>query len=210
MAYRRKVSSLNRKYSLQLDTHSTPRLFLYKLCFNLTNSAYLFGAWVVGKKSGAITWRLKAHITGQLDFSDSFLTSSSQCVGCHRHLRATEDGVQVRIRDRKPYCKPCYFQLKCEYWPVWDNDLWMADPLRRGLIPRCLMLLYRVLFLNWADVFFFTLYSLFKTMFFNPDYFCSGSFACLMLSLTFQPAVPSPCDQLATLQITEWRAIHVW
>ncbi|XP_019117104.2 LIM domain only protein 7b isoform X3 [Larimichthys crocea] len=35
-----------------------------------------------------------------------------QCVGCHRHLGGTETGVQVRIRNRKPYCEPCYFQLK--------------------------------------------------------------------------------------------------
>ncbi|XP_039651292.1 LIM domain only protein 7b isoform X3 [Perca fluviatilis] len=35
-----------------------------------------------------------------------------QCVGCHRHLEGTETGVQVRIRNRKPYCEPCYFQLK--------------------------------------------------------------------------------------------------
>ncbi|XP_078103045.1 LIM domain only protein 7-like isoform X2 [Sander vitreus] len=35
-----------------------------------------------------------------------------QCVGCHRHLGGAETGVQVRIRNRKPYCEPCYFQLK--------------------------------------------------------------------------------------------------
>ncbi|XP_034385234.1 LIM domain only protein 7-like isoform X3 [Cyclopterus lumpus] len=35
-----------------------------------------------------------------------------QCVGCHRHLGRTETGVQVRIRNRKPHCEPCYFQLK--------------------------------------------------------------------------------------------------
>ncbi|XP_034737706.1 LIM domain only protein 7-like isoform X3 [Etheostoma cragini] len=35
-----------------------------------------------------------------------------QCVGCHRHLGGTETGVQVRIRNGKPYCEPCYFQLK--------------------------------------------------------------------------------------------------
>ncbi|XP_028257988.1 LIM domain only protein 7-like isoform X2 [Parambassis ranga] len=35
-----------------------------------------------------------------------------QCVGCHRHLGGTENGVQVRIRNEKPYCEPCYFQLK--------------------------------------------------------------------------------------------------
>ncbi|XP_037610238.1 LIM domain only protein 7b isoform X3 [Sebastes umbrosus] len=35
-----------------------------------------------------------------------------QCVGCHRHLGGTETGVQVRIRNRKPHCEPCYFQLK--------------------------------------------------------------------------------------------------
>ncbi|KAM9765270.1 LIM domain only protein 7-like isoform 3-T4 [Menidia menidia] len=35
-----------------------------------------------------------------------------QCVGCYRRLGRTEAGVQVRIRDRKPYCDYCYFQLK--------------------------------------------------------------------------------------------------
>ncbi|XP_029284354.1 LIM domain only protein 7b isoform X2 [Cottoperca gobio] len=35
-----------------------------------------------------------------------------QCVGCHQHLGGTETGVQVRIRNRKPHCEPCYFQLK--------------------------------------------------------------------------------------------------
>ncbi|XP_070826282.1 LIM domain only protein 7b [Chaetodon trifascialis] len=35
-----------------------------------------------------------------------------QCVGCYRHLGGTELGVQVRIRNGKPYCEPCYFQLK--------------------------------------------------------------------------------------------------
>ncbi|CAJ1049836.1 LIM domain only protein 7b isoform X1 [Xyrichtys novacula] len=35
-----------------------------------------------------------------------------QCVGCQRHLGGTETGVQVRVRNRKPYCEPCYFQLK--------------------------------------------------------------------------------------------------
>ncbi|XP_075934069.1 LIM domain only protein 7b [Anarhichas minor] len=35
-----------------------------------------------------------------------------QCVGCHRHLGGTETGVQVRIRNRKPHCDPCYFQFK--------------------------------------------------------------------------------------------------
>ncbi|KAM9860531.1 LIM domain only protein 7-like [Aulostomus maculatus] len=35
-----------------------------------------------------------------------------QCVGCQHHLGGAETGVQVRIRNRKPYCEPCYFQLK--------------------------------------------------------------------------------------------------
>ncbi|KAM3877065.1 LIM domain only protein 7b [Diretmus argenteus] len=35
-----------------------------------------------------------------------------QCVDCCRHLRGTETGVKVRIQNRKPYCEPCYFQLK--------------------------------------------------------------------------------------------------
>ncbi|KAJ4947558.1 hypothetical protein JOQ06_009593 [Pogonophryne albipinna] len=35
-----------------------------------------------------------------------------KCVGCHRHLGGSETGVQVRIRNRKPHCEPCYFQLK--------------------------------------------------------------------------------------------------
>ncbi|XP_067442687.1 LIM domain only protein 7-like isoform X3 [Thunnus thynnus] len=35
-----------------------------------------------------------------------------QCVGCQRHLGGTETRVQVRIQNGKPYCEPCYFQLK--------------------------------------------------------------------------------------------------
>ncbi|XP_069030596.1 LIM domain only protein 7-like [Embiotoca jacksoni] len=35
-----------------------------------------------------------------------------QCVGCCRHLGGTQTGVQVRIRNRKPYCEPCYLQLE--------------------------------------------------------------------------------------------------
>ncbi|XP_051800860.1 LIM domain only protein 7-like [Acanthochromis polyacanthus] len=35
-----------------------------------------------------------------------------QCVGCRRHLGGTESGVKVRVRNRKPYCEHCYFQLK--------------------------------------------------------------------------------------------------
>uniref|UniRef100_UPI003AADDB41 LIM domain only protein 7b isoform X1 n=1 Tax=Centroberyx gerrardi TaxID=166262 RepID=UPI003AADDB41 len=35
-----------------------------------------------------------------------------QCVDCCRRLGGTGTGVQVRIRNRKPYCEPCYFQLK--------------------------------------------------------------------------------------------------
>ncbi|KAM8762469.1 LIM domain only protein 7-like isoform 6-T10 [Acanthopagrus schlegelii] len=35
-----------------------------------------------------------------------------QCVGCHRHLGGAEYGVQVRIRNRKLYCEPCYCHLK--------------------------------------------------------------------------------------------------
>ncbi|KAK5604609.1 hypothetical protein CRENBAI_014434 [Crenichthys baileyi] len=34
-----------------------------------------------------------------------------QCVGCHRHLGGTETGVQVRVRNRRPYCDYCHFQL---------------------------------------------------------------------------------------------------
>ncbi|XP_035508239.1 LIM domain only protein 7b isoform X2 [Morone saxatilis] len=41
-----------------------------------------------------------------------------QCVGCHRHLGGTETGVQVRIRNRKAYCEPCYFQLKSAVAPA--------------------------------------------------------------------------------------------
>ncbi|XP_044207862.1 LIM domain only protein 7-like isoform X5 [Thunnus albacares] len=35
-----------------------------------------------------------------------------QCVGCQQHLGGTETRVQVRIQNGKPYCEPCYFQLK--------------------------------------------------------------------------------------------------
>ncbi|TNN65154.1 LIM domain only protein 7 [Liparis tanakae] len=40
-----------------------------------------------------------------------------QCEGCHRHLGRTETGVQVRIRNRKPHCEPCYFKLKSSAVP---------------------------------------------------------------------------------------------
>ncbi|XP_029901494.1 LIM domain only protein 7b isoform X2 [Myripristis murdjan] len=35
-----------------------------------------------------------------------------QCVECCRPLGGTETGVQVRIRNKKPYCEPCYFHFK--------------------------------------------------------------------------------------------------
>ncbi|XP_063330369.1 LIM domain only protein 7-like isoform X3 [Pelmatolapia mariae] len=35
-----------------------------------------------------------------------------QCVGCHQHLGGRENGAQVRIRNRKPFCERCYFQLR--------------------------------------------------------------------------------------------------
>nr|XP_020465221.1 LIM domain only protein 7-like isoform X3 [Monopterus albus] len=41
-----------------------------------------------------------------------FHLSCFQCVGCRRRLRGAKTGVQVRIRNEKPYCEPCYFQLK--------------------------------------------------------------------------------------------------
>uniref|UniRef100_A0AAX7VBC5 LIM domain 7b n=1 Tax=Astatotilapia calliptera TaxID=8154 RepID=A0AAX7VBC5_ASTCA len=35
-----------------------------------------------------------------------------QCVGCHQHLGGRENGAQVQIRNRKPFCERCYFQLR--------------------------------------------------------------------------------------------------
>ncbi|XP_077421019.1 LIM domain only protein 7-like isoform X2 [Vanacampus margaritifer] len=35
-----------------------------------------------------------------------------QCVGCQQYLGKTDTAVQVRVRNKKPYCEPCYFQLK--------------------------------------------------------------------------------------------------
>ncbi|XP_061670991.1 LIM domain only protein 7-like isoform X3 [Syngnathoides biaculeatus] len=35
-----------------------------------------------------------------------------QCVGCGQYLGKKEAGVQVRVRNKKPYCEPCYFQLQ--------------------------------------------------------------------------------------------------
>ncbi|XP_061619547.1 LIM domain only protein 7-like isoform X4 [Phyllopteryx taeniolatus] len=35
-----------------------------------------------------------------------------QCVGCQQYLGKKEAGVQVRVQNNKPYCEPCYFQLK--------------------------------------------------------------------------------------------------
>ncbi|KAM9825676.1 uncharacterized protein ACBT44_006254 isoform 2-T2 [Syngnathus typhle] len=42
----------------------------------------------------------------------SFHFGCFQCVGCQRYLGKTDTGVQVRVRNKKPYCEPCYFQLK--------------------------------------------------------------------------------------------------
>ncbi|XP_037103928.1 LIM domain only protein 7-like [Syngnathus acus] len=42
----------------------------------------------------------------------SFHFACFQCVGCQRYLGKTDTGVQVRVRNKKPYCEPCYFQLK--------------------------------------------------------------------------------------------------
>ncbi|XP_057707979.1 LIM domain only protein 7-like isoform X2 [Corythoichthys intestinalis] len=39
-----------------------------------------------------------------------------QCVGCQQYLGKTETGVQVRVQNKKPYCEPCYFQLKSTYF----------------------------------------------------------------------------------------------
>lgn len=35
-----------------------------------------------------------------------------QCVDCGHPLGRSEVGAQVRVRDRKPYCDPCYLRLK--------------------------------------------------------------------------------------------------
>ncbi|XP_046887119.1 LIM domain only protein 7-like isoform X3 [Hypomesus transpacificus] len=35
-----------------------------------------------------------------------------QCVDCRHPLGQSEDGAQVRIRDRKPYCDRCYLRLR--------------------------------------------------------------------------------------------------
>ncbi|XP_061891373.1 LIM domain only protein 7-like isoform X2 [Entelurus aequoreus] len=35
-----------------------------------------------------------------------------QCVGCQQYLGKIQKGVQVRVRDKKPYCETCYFKLK--------------------------------------------------------------------------------------------------
>ncbi|XP_062303299.1 LIM domain only protein 7-like isoform X2 [Osmerus eperlanus] len=35
-----------------------------------------------------------------------------QCVDCRHPLGRSEDGAQVRIRDRKPYCDHCYLRLR--------------------------------------------------------------------------------------------------
>ncbi|XP_042081060.1 LIM domain only protein 7 isoform X4 [Haplochromis burtoni] len=41
-----------------------------------------------------------------------------QCVGCRQHLGGRENGAQVQIRNRKPFCERCYFQLRCKYWSL--------------------------------------------------------------------------------------------
>ncbi|XP_051918514.1 LIM domain only protein 7-like [Hippocampus zosterae] len=35
-----------------------------------------------------------------------------QCVGCQQYLGKTDTGVQIRVRNKKPYCETCFFQLK--------------------------------------------------------------------------------------------------
>lgn len=109
------------------DAHSTLRVFIYCMCFFfLMQRQWQVVLCLGGRQTGEIISTQKAHVSCQPDFSSSFLTSLSsiQCVGCHRHLRGAEYGVQVRIRNRKLYCEPCYFHLKGECWPF----LWKRWP----------------------------------------------------------------------------------
>lgn len=101
------------------------------MCFYVINKAYFLYAWVANK---LVKWFRHKRPTSQvscisLKYSFSFLPPSSQCVGCHQHLRGTETGVQVRLGNRKSCCEPCYFQLKCEYWCSWDS--YLTDSPRR-------------------------------------------------------------------------------
>ncbi|XP_056134806.1 LOW QUALITY PROTEIN: LIM domain only protein 7-like [Lampris incognitus] len=45
----------------------------------------------------------------------NFHLACFQCVACCQHLGGRGAGVQVRIRNGRPYCESCYFRLKCEY-----------------------------------------------------------------------------------------------
>lgn len=115
------------------DAHSTCRVFIPYMCFFAKTKL----------SCSALGWRTiwwndsdtKGPRFRSVGFLQSFLTSPSslQCVGCHRHLGGTATGVQVRIRNRKPYCEPCYFQLKCEYWSLRDNDLDLSETCHTSL-----------------------------------------------------------------------------
>ncbi|XP_044049769.1 LIM domain only protein 7b isoform X11 [Siniperca chuatsi] len=73
-----------------------------------------YGRMVSGRRTCCVCERVLGSGAAMVieALSLCFHLACFQCVGCHRHLGGTEIGVQVRIRNRKPYCEPCYFQLK--------------------------------------------------------------------------------------------------
>ncbi|XP_059214285.1 LIM domain only protein 7b [Centropristis striata] len=80
---------------------------------NTFDSSHL-GRMVSGRRSCCVCERVLGSGAAMVveALSLCFHLACFQCVGCHRHLGGTEKGVQVRVRNGKPYCEPCYFQLK--------------------------------------------------------------------------------------------------
>ncbi|XP_070765202.1 LIM domain only protein 7b [Enoplosus armatus] len=81
---------------------------------NASMDSFHHGRMISGRRTCCVCERVLGSGAAMVieTLSLCFHLACFQCVGCHRHLGGTETGVQVRIRNRKPYCEPCYFQLK--------------------------------------------------------------------------------------------------
>ncbi|XP_071345409.1 LIM domain only protein 7-like isoform X3 [Trachinotus anak] len=81
---------------------------------NVSMAAAHHGRMVSGRRTCCVCERVLGSGAAMVieALSLCFHLACFQCVGCHRHLGGTETGVQVRIRNTKPYCELCYFHLK--------------------------------------------------------------------------------------------------
>ncbi|XP_047437624.1 LIM domain only protein 7b isoform X2 [Mugil cephalus] len=84
-----------------------------------SNSRYSTGAilshgrTVSGRRTCCVCERVLGGAAMTVEtLSLSFHLACFQCVGCGQRLRGTETGVQARIRNGKPFCERCYFQLR--------------------------------------------------------------------------------------------------